>query len=79
MAKRQRKTLTDQERLAKLKELAPARMSRSLRSIRHVSGLTRYNPTASQKTAMLSALRQAVTNVESAFAGKEEAPEFILP
>ena len=79
IAKRTRKSLTDAERAAKLKELAAPRMGRALRAIRHVGLLTRYNPNTAQKTAMISALSAAVTSLNSVFAGKETKSEFELP
>ena len=77
--KKERHTLTDAERSAKLKEIAPARMGRALRAIKHIGGVTRWNPSSHQKSAMLSALKTAVANVESQFAGKAPAAEFELP
>lgn len=77
--KKERRTLTDAERLAKLKELAPARVGRALRACKHIGQLTRYNPSGPQKSAIVAALKNAVASVEASFAGKAPAAEFELP
>ena len=76
--RKERHTLTDADRSAKLKELAPARVGRALRACKHIGQLIRYNPNANQKSAILAVLRTAVSNVESTFAGKVQA-DFELP